>query len=192
MRRLAFALIALCIGHAVSAQEPCGAENALIDERLAQPGYTDDQREQGEQLKQLLTMLCASGGAQAGAVISAQLDLILPPPDITAVDPDALTKDDLTNDYLNGQWCREGQEATSYDFAADGSYRYAVVGWNVTATGHQYFEETRLKSEFLDLFDHLESKDPDQFVTLIGQRGRGSELVFSRGACAFMSAGAAG
>ena len=192
MRCLAFSMIALSFSLAAGAQEPCSAENALIDERLAHPGYTAEQREQGEQLKELLTVICSTGGAQAGAMVAAQLDMILPPPSGAATVATALTKDDLTNEYLNGQWCREGQEATSYDFAADGSYRYAVVGWNVGADGHHYFDEILPKSDFLELFDYLMRKEQDQFVTLVGRRGRGSELVFSRGACAFVSVGGAG
>jgi hypothetical protein len=174
------------------AQEACSAERAEIDRRLAQPGRSAQQIEQGEQLKQLLTLMCSSGGPQAGAMVTAQLDIILPPvASGTAAEP-TLTKDDLTNDYLLGQWCRGGQEATSYDFSSDGSYRYAVIGFNVGPDSHHFFEEILPRTDFLERFDRLVALEADQFVTSVDTRGRPAETTYERGACSFMSVGAAG
>jgi hypothetical protein len=174
------------------AQEACSAEKAEIDRRLAQPGRSAEQIEQGEQLKQVLTMMCSAGGAQAGALIAAQLDIVLPSLSGVATDEPALTGADLTNEYLQGQWCRIGQESTSYDFAADGSYRYAVVGFNVTADGHAYFDEILPRASFLERFDTVVTMESDRFVTSTRTRGGSSEMTFERGECAFMSVGAAG
>jgi hypothetical protein len=191
MRIVTSLLLVVCWAHGANAQEPCAAEKALIDQRLSQAGYSAEQRAQAEQMKQLLTMLCSAGGPQGAAMISEQIDQLLPPP--AGEGPaSGLTKDDLTNAYLQGQWCREGQEATSYDFAADGSYRYAVIGFNVAANGHLYFPGTKPKSEFLDAFDQLESKDDAQFVTSLDRRGRRTQMTFKRGACSFVAAGGAG
>jgi hypothetical protein len=194
---LALALAATFATVSAHAQEPCAAEKARIDERLAEPGYTDVQRRQGEQLRELLTTICATAGPQVGALAVSQLDMILPLPAAdSAVTPSNSTtspgKEELTDEYRSGQSCRGSQEATSYDFAPDGSYRYAVVGWNVTAEGPQYFKDTLPKSEFLSQFDNLESKDDNCFVTSVGSPGRSAGMEFTRGACEFMSVGAAG
>jgi hypothetical protein len=188
MRIVTSILLVVCWAQCANAQEPCAAEKALIDQRLSQPGYSAEQKAQAEQMKQLLTMLCTAGGAQGAAMISEQIDQLLPPP--AGEGPTSgLTKDDLSNAYLQGQWCREGQEATSYDFAADGSYRYAVVGFNVSANGILYFPGTKPKSEFLDTFDQLESKSDAEFVTKVGRR---AGTTFKRGACSWVANGGAG
>lgn len=192
MRKLIASLAIIGLTQAALAQEPCAAEKAKIDERLAKPGYTAQQRQQGEQLKDALDMMCSMGGPQAAAPVMAQLDQILPPPTEADIAMSKLSKDDLTNEYLKGKWCRSGQEATSYDFASDGTYRYAVVGFNVSPDGHHYFRETRQKSEFLEKFDYLRAKEENSFVMSVENRGKHTEFRFERGECDFMKAGAAG
>ena len=192
MRILLIVVVGVLLAPSVQAQEPCSAEKAEIDRRLAQPGRSDEQIEQGEQLKQLLTMMCSAGGPQAGAMIAAQLDIVLPSlSGVSAAEPE-LTGADLANEYLQGKWCRIGQESTSYDFAADGSYRYAVVGFNVTAGGHAYFDEVLPKASFIERFDRLVSMESDRFVTATGTRGSPSQMTFERGECAFIRVGGAG
>jgi hypothetical protein len=192
MRTLITSLALFCFSQAALAQDPCAAEKAKIDERLAKPGYTAQQKEQGEQLKAALDMMCSMGGPQAAKPLMAQLDMVLPPPSEADIAMSKLSKDDLTNDYLQGKWCRGGQEATSYDFAADGSYRYAVVGFYVTADGHNYFPERKQTSEFLEEFDYLRAKEQDSFVMSVEYRGKHSESRFERGECEFVKIGAAG
>ena len=192
MRKLIASLTMICLTQATFAQEPCAAEKAKIDERLAKPGYTAQQKEQGEQLKDALDMMCSMGGPQAAASVMAQLDQILPPPSEADVAMSKLSKDDLTNDYLMGKWCRSGQEATSYEFAADGTYRYAVVGFNVAPDGHHYFPETLRKTEFLEQFDYVRAKEENSFVTSVENRGKHTESRFERGECGFLKVGGAG
>ena len=62
------------------AQDPCAVEKAKIDERLEMPGYTAQQKKQGEQLKSALDMMCGMGGQQAAAPLMAQLGQVLPLP----------------------------------------------------------------------------------------------------------------
>ncbi len=192
MRSLVAVLAILCLSQTALAQDPCSAEKAKVDERLAMPGYTAQQKQRGEELKKALDMMCSMGGPQAAAPIMAQLDQILPRPTKADVAMSKLSKDELTNDYLQGAWCRGGQEATSYDFASDGTYRYAVVGFNVGPDGHHYFRETLPKREFLEQFDHLRTKEENAFVMSVESRGKHSESRFERGECSFMKAGAAG
>lgn len=192
MRRLIASLAMIFCAQAALAQDPCAAEKAQIDERLAQPGRTAQQKAQGEQLKAALDMMCSMGGPQAAKPLMAQLDQVLPPPSEADIAMSKLSKDDLTNDYLQGKWCRGGQEATSYDFAPDGSYRYAVVGFNVGPDGHHYFPETKQKSEFLERFDYLREKEKDSFVMSVDTRGGHSDTRFERGECEFVQIGGAG
>jgi hypothetical protein len=192
MRKLITVLAIVCLSQTVLAQDPCSAEKAKIDARLAMPGYTAQQKQRGEELKNALNMMCSMGGAQAAAPMMAQLDQILPPPSEADGAMSRLSKDELTNEYLQGKWCRGGQEATSYEFASDGTYRYAVVGFNVGPDGHHFFRETLLKSEFLEQFDHLRAKEEIGFVTSVEYRGKHSESRFERGECSFIKAGAAG
>ena len=174
------------------AQDPCAVEKAKIDERLEMPGYTAQQKKQGEQLKSALDMMCGMGGQQVAAPLMAQLDQVLPLPTAADIAMSTFTKDDLSSEYLQGPWCREGQEATNYDFGPDGTYRYAVVGFNVGPDGHHYFPERKSNSEFVEEFDHLRSKGDDQFVMSNENRGKHSKFVFTRGEGTFMTSGAAG
>jgi hypothetical protein len=192
MRNLITVLAIVCLSQTAVAQDPCSEEKARIDERLAMPSYTAQQKQRGEELKNAVNMMCSMGGTQAAAPIMAQLDQILPPPTEADVAMSRLSKDGLTNDYLQGTWCRGGQEATSYKFGSDGTYRYAVVGVNVGPDGHHYFPEMLPKSEFLEEFDHLRAKEENGFVTSMEQRGKHTESRFERGECSFMKAGAAG
>lgn len=192
MFRKILLLALLSVVQAASAEDRCKDQKAAVDERLKHPGYKAQQIEQGEQLKQQIDLMCSMGGPQAADMVVAQLDRILPLPTKEDVEMAKLSKDDLSNAYLQGEWCRSGQEATSYDFAADGSYRFAVVGFNVSADGHHFFPERRTRAQFLDEYDHLRSKDGDAFVLSIERKGKHTETRFTRGRCPFMSAGAAG
>jgi hypothetical protein len=192
VRKIILFVALFCFIHPALAEDKCEAQKAVIDKRLENPGYTAKQIEQGKKLKEQIDLMCSMGGPQVADMLIAQLDQILPLPTAEDVAMSKLSPDDLTNEYLKGEWCRGGQEATSYDFAADGSYRYAVVGFNVGPDGHHYFPEKRTRAQFFEKFDHLRSKDENEFVMSIEQNGKHVETKFTRGKCSFMSAGGAG
>ena len=175
-----FLATAALVANSADAQESCDAATKAIDDRLSQPGYTEFQRQQGQQLKQIMAAACVAGGPEAVAMMVSQLDMILPPPAQAFVEQPAESEAVLTAEYLAGQWCRGGQEASSYDFAPDGSFRVAVVGLSVTAEGAFYLPEVMPMAEFLNQVGDVVSKDADRFSS---ERGR----VFTRGACEFMT-----
>lgn len=180
---------------AAVANDTCENLVAQIDLRLTNYEYEPAQVQQAAQMKQTLGFFCMQPDMppQAVAEIEEQMqsaiDQILPLPAGDGPASTEIAKDRLTNGYLEGPWCRPGQEATSYKFAADGTYRIWVVGF-----GSMMADQVRNRSEFTDAFDYVSVQEDDRFVVVKDHRRRPSDLpalletTYTRGECAFMSA----
>jgi hypothetical protein len=180
---------------AAAADGTCEDLLSQIDSRLANYEYEPSQVQQAEQMKQTLGFFCMQPGmppqaaAQMQEQMQSSMDQILPIPAGGGRTSMEIPKDQLTNAYLEGSWCRPGQEATSYKFAADGTYRIWVVGFGSTMA-----DQIREKREFTDAFDYVRVQEDDRFVVVKDHRRTPSDLPalretsYTRGECAFMSA----
>lgn len=196
MKKSSLLLVVLlaALGKSAAADEVCGGLLAEIDARLTKYDYEPTQIQQAEQMKQTLGFFCMQPGmpphaaAQMQEQMQASIDQILPIPTGGGGASVEISKDRLTNAYLEGPWCRPGQEATSYKFAADGTYRIWVVGF-----GSMMADQIREKREFTDAFDYVGAQEDDKFVVVKDHRRRPSDLpslvetTYTRGECDFMS-----
>lgn len=162
----------------------CQERLAKVDATLADPALDPQMVTVLNPMRDQAAQQCASGN-ESGAVSSLQgLEMILSSSaqasshKAAQAAEKAATRDQLTPDYLKGQWCSSNPhngERGLYTFAGDGTYQVLLSEVNY---GHGSRGDMK---DFWQTFHAVISKEPDRFV--VGGHKPGTTFDRGQGVC---------
>jgi hypothetical protein len=162
------------------AQSECEKKLAEIDAALADSESLDDSRRQMiAGLRDMAAGHCKRGQQQIASQMLDSILLQLGKGDDREAEPEAMAKEKLTIEYLEGWWClrtKKYERKTPILFETNGAH---LVG---QPAGDKYgmFPSGDELKDFYRRFDRLISKKPKRFVVL---DRHGHELSYERGRC---------